>query len=53
MGIDTKCYYFEKMFLDHGLICHSLALKLLNNLVGLASTNSQTVYSASKTGRNR
>jgi hypothetical protein len=42
-------YYFEKMVIDHGLICRCLAVKLLQRLDFLASTDFSLVYCDYKT----
>jgi hypothetical protein len=44
VGIDRSFYHWEKMLLDHGLICLSLAAKPLLSLAGFASTNSSNAY---------
>ncbi len=38
-SIHSTCYRLEEMILDHGLTCHNLAVKLLQSLTGLVSTN--------------
>ncbi len=43
VSIDEACYQLEKMFVDHGLISHGLAVKLLQSLAYLPSTNSSIV----------
>ncbi len=40
VGIDRYCYHLEKTLLNHGLVCYSLAVKLLQSLVSFANTKS-------------